>query len=63
MHETLFQDKIKKGWGDVSTSKFISVQECRPKFNIPDPKKLGEWYMSDILELKRKTERPFELTD
>lgn len=39
----------------------ISVQECRSKFNIPDPrvlKKPGAWCVSGIPELKGKTESP-----
>lgn len=66
LHESLFQDKMKKGWGEGSTCKVIVVQEQRPKFNLPDPpmlKKLVQWCVSGILELERKTERPFELTD
>lgn len=66
LHETLFQDKIKKGWRESSTCKVITVQEGRPKFHLPDSpmlEKLVQWYVCTISQLNRKTERPFELTD
>lgn len=62
LHESLFQDKMKKGWGEDSTYKVIVVQEQRPKFSLPDPpthvKKTGAvvcvWY-SRAGEEDRKT--------